>query len=366
MSFEPLTEEQYNKAIESGYKPEEIVEFEKQRQIDESKQDNKSKDSISTQGLGYVKEHPVKTLVQGLPETITGKSMEERAVENVNSKDFMQSKEAPYDKFIPQAGQAAENQIVGGQIIDQATAPINYIGGAAMKALKGILPKVLKFEKITEQAAKSKTALDTIRTNLGQAKELALKNTGDIPAEIDWSGNMSQKIINGIKNPVYGVEFTPEGGVVNNIRNLDKIKTAMNDLVTTKDFVEAGNMEKKQIMQFAGKIRNTMVKAADDAGKPELGKSLRDYHDFMERYNPINDHLTDKYDVAQSDKLKEVFRLFKHAETKQAWKDLAKNSPELKSVVDSRTNREIMKLLLKSSSVPVGAEVGKKIITGSF
>ena len=37
------------------------------------------KPSISSEGLGYIGKHPVKSLLQGLPETITGKSMGQMA-----------------------------------------------------------------------------------------------------------------------------------------------------------------------------------------------------------------------------------------------------------------------------------------------
>lgn len=85
-------------------------------------------DSIATQGLGYLKEHPFKSLFQGLPETITGKSMEQRSVDYTQNPKFGQSDIAPFDKNIPNAGNVAMTNMLGGQAIDMATAPANAMG----------------------------------------------------------------------------------------------------------------------------------------------------------------------------------------------------------------------------------------------
>ncbi len=90
-------------------------------------------DSVATQGLGYVKEHPFKSILQGLPETITGKTMEQRAVESTQAPGYMQSDKAPFDRFIPRARDAAESDILGGQVIDAVTAPANAIVGPMLK-----------------------------------------------------------------------------------------------------------------------------------------------------------------------------------------------------------------------------------------
>lgn len=277
-----------------------------------------------------------------------------------------------------QGKQLLQNLLTGGvpsgMALDMITNPAEVLSMAPMakgvQALAKIVKPVMKWESSLQQAQKAKTSLDTLRTTLGKAKEIALSNTGDIPAEVDFSGNMSQKVINAIKNPVYQVEFTPEGGVVGNIRNLDKIKTALNDIVTTKDFVEAGNMEKRQIMQFAGKVRNNMVSAANKAGKPELGQSLKDYHDFMGNYNKINDHLVDKYGDAMANKMKAMFKPEAEQAVKESWKELSKTSPEIKGIMDSMNKRELMRGLLKKAGYAGAAatayEGAKKAITGKF
>lgn len=91
-----------------------------------------------------IAQHPFqsigKTLIQPAAQSLTGKSMEQRAVEDVNSPDYLQSKTAPFDKNIPKNGEnPAMGKIITGQIEDQATIPLNYVGGKLIEPVaKGI------------------------------------------------------------------------------------------------------------------------------------------------------------------------------------------------------------------------------------
>lgn len=294
----------------------------------------------------------------------------------------------PPVKIIGRAGQAAESMMtgkppmnysipmtesMGGNIdikpagigegmADVGMATLNMLGLKGLmnpKSLTSGIAKVTKYDNTLKQANKAKEALDSTRSMLGKAKDIALQEVKDVPAELDWAGNVSNKVVQAIKNPVYKVEFTPEGGVVNTIGNLDKVKSALQDLVTTKDFVEAGNMEKRQIMKFAGRVRNTMLEAAEKAGKPELAKALKGYHEFMDSYEMIYSKLTDKFGNAMANKMKSMFSIFAEPATKEAWKEIGKISPEVKSVIGSMNRRELLKNLLKVSGGITAIGAGK-------
>lgn len=51
MSFEPLTEEQYNKAVESGFTHDQIISFEKQRQSDDNTKSKNNKPTVENQNI---------------------------------------------------------------------------------------------------------------------------------------------------------------------------------------------------------------------------------------------------------------------------------------------------------------------------
>lgn len=116
---------------------------------------NGQPESVASEGWEYLENHPFKSVMQGLPETLTGKSMEDRAVDLTESKDFGQSKEKPFDKNLWFVKPVAEAMDVGGQAADIATSPSTYIpaGKIAGKVGEAIAPALTK--SLKESAAKS-------------------------------------------------------------------------------------------------------------------------------------------------------------------------------------------------------------------
>jgi hypothetical protein len=220
------------------------------------------------------------------------------------------------------------------------------------------LKKLFKFDNVMKQSEQAKLALDTNRSILGKAKELAIKEVENVNATLDWS-KAPKKVVAKLANQDFGVVFDKDGKVINTIGNLDKAKLAIGDLLTSKDYVEAGTVEKGLIKNFAGKVKDAMVKAANDAKKPDLAKALEDYHNFMDNYDLINSHLTDKFGNAMANKMKSTFRLRAEPVVKRAWSNIAKTNPEIRGIVNSRNNRELLKLLLKTTAIGVpGAATG--------
>lgn len=98
-------------------------------------------DSMSTKGvIGYAKEHPFKTVLDPAIKTATGKSLEDRAVDYTQSKDFSNTpKNRPFDRNLNQVKGRAFDTVLSGQVADQATTPANYIGGKLIEPVaKGI------------------------------------------------------------------------------------------------------------------------------------------------------------------------------------------------------------------------------------
>lgn len=219
------------------------------------------------------------------------------------------------------------------------------------------IQNIFKYENNLQQATKAKDALDTIRETLGKAKGDAVNTLRDVPAVLDFSGNKSQRVTDVIKNPLYGVEFTDEGGVKNTIGNLDKVKTAVGDLIHGNQRVweEAPGVEQRAIKMFYGKISDSMRQAAIDAGHPELGKTLDAYSSFMDKYHLANKTVVDAAGNAMGNKLRDTFKLGAEPAYSNAWKNLIsenKSFPEskkLQSIMNSMKNREMVKNLLKAA-----------------
>jgi hypothetical protein len=217
--------------------------------------------------------------------------------------------------------------------------------GAGLKGLKG----VMKWDTALQQAGKAKEGLDTLRNALGSAKSLAVDEVKDIPASLNWGLNKSQRIIEAIKNPVYDVEFTPQGGVLETIGNLDKVKKAVGELISSpKVWEEAPKTEQRLIKMFYGEVRKSMVKASEQAGK-SIEPALKAYDEFMDKYTLVDKTLADSHGTLLANKMKSAFKIMAEPAVKQAWKDVSKASPEVKSVMDSMNRRELLSNILKVS-----------------
>lgn len=102
-------------------------------------------DSYATQGLGYLLQHPFKSIFDGLSKTITGKTMSDIAMNNAGSGGAMSSQQAedyknqwgqypdfykadPSNKLV-QMGMYADKALTGmiGSVGDMATSPASYI-----------------------------------------------------------------------------------------------------------------------------------------------------------------------------------------------------------------------------------------------
>lgn len=92
-------------------------------------------ESIATNGIGFLAQHPFKTQFQPLAKTITGKSLEDMAREHVMSEEFTRPPpDAPFDRNLKFINPKASLEVGYAQNADLASAPINAFGGPIVKA----------------------------------------------------------------------------------------------------------------------------------------------------------------------------------------------------------------------------------------
>lgn len=219
---------------------------------------NVEQGSISTEGLGYVKEHPVKSVMQGLPETITGKSLEQRAISDVQSPDFSSSvmpehKEGmPFDAGLDRVKQAAENRIMLGYTGDQLSAPINAAGGI-IKGLGKVTGLTEAISKIGKPLA-AKTM--SIFSGIPEKDVVKAIDNPDILSS-DWLRKEGTVVKDLYKN-----EITP---ALENLKNrvkttglaseLDKEIKLINGTEPTRAATTMSNMEKQKIVKWLNDIK---------------------------------------------------------------------------------------------------------------
>jgi len=142
------------------------------------------------------------------------------------------------------------------------------------------------------------------------------------------------------------------------------VKEAVGELIhTPKIWEEAPSKELRLVKQFYGHVRNQMVKQSASVGK-SLAPALDSYAKFMDNYHLVNRSLVDSAGTAMGNRLRNAFRIGAEPAVKQAWKDVSKASPEIRGVMNSMNQREVLKNLLKVAGYGGGGVyVAKKLGT---
>ena len=321
-----------------------------------------------------IQEHPLKALLraatQPVSKSIAGTTMgQQYDKRGLGTVPFQMMDSIGQGKNpIAQAG-AFGQSFMGGMAADVADLAQTPSFVPAMKGLgkaAQILRPLLKFKKLGQQAEQSKQALDALEQSYESAYGSMIDEVKDIPTKFDFK-DLPGKIIRMINRDggkIYNVEKETDGSIKQTIGNLAKIKKAVSDTLTPAVRQHAGKTEQALIQQYEGKLSSAMKEAAKDAGKP-IDEGMKAYGEFKQSYNLVYDKFVIKQQ-AMHNQLKDMHRIWAEGKTKDAWKILSKQSPELKEVMNSRRNRELLKALLVPATTGGAYEVGKKVITGNF
>ena len=304
-----------------------------------------------------IQEHPIKSLLraatQPVTQSVAGTTLGQQYDKNLAATPFAMMDSIGQGKNPLAQASAFGESFMGGMaadVADMAQTPGNYLLTGLVGKVGGAVKSVMKFDNALKQAGKAQQGLDALQGILGKAKELAIREVKDIPAQINFGKNNVPKIIEHIKNPMYEVEFTPTGDVVRTVGNLDKIKMAVDDMIhSPKVWDEATTMEQRYIKMFRNEIKKSMIDASKSVGK-DIEPALNSYSEFKENAYLIKKSIQDTAGNAQANKLKAAFKIGAEPATKEAWKEVSKISPEVKQVMGSMNRRELIKNLLKYSA----------------
>lgn len=142
--------------------------------------------SVATEGLGYIKEHPFKSMLESPIKTLTGGTIQESIDQSIGGmKPFNQNYAMYGNNPISNAKAIAEGTMAGtmGGLADLATAPINKIAQAVsqskiinslkpVKDLKQFLnqkiskPRLMNDKWLMEQSNKIYSVADDVQTNI--------------------------------------------------------------------------------------------------------------------------------------------------------------------------------------------------------
>lgn len=111
----------------------------------------------------YIKKHPFKSILQGIPETLTGKTLKDRLTENSSNVEMTDLQKKEYkDKWKVEPGDFEQKgvkdrfKIVGGTLIDTVTSPAGAVSAGIGKGLQllGKVPAVAKAVKYIGEGTK--------------------------------------------------------------------------------------------------------------------------------------------------------------------------------------------------------------------
>jgi hypothetical protein len=131
---------------------------------------------------------------------------------------------------------------------------------------------------------------------------------------------------------MYQIERLKNGAIRPTVANLDRVKEALGDLMTSKTWDEATKKSQTVIKQVYGKLNNAMKTAAKEAGKP-IDEALDNYHQFMEKYTKVIRTVEDTTGSVVEKPLRQTFRPLAERTKVSAWEELAKKNPQIRQMV---------------------------------
>jgi len=200
------------------------------RELARRQQQPKPVESIQSQGMSYVSEHPFKTAFEPITKTVTGRSLQERSQATPISAKMTGNRILdPLRAGV--AGMGAYGQDVMAMGADMLSTPANLIGGAA-SALKPV------------QAAGKAIAGSKVGKAVGGVLNYPLENIGK---------NIAKNIAP--DNKIFNLYNYAVGGKIKNVGDVSKIKAdRVNALRTISDNLDNIQIQNIQTGEVVSKI----------------------------------------------------------------------------------------------------------------
>ncbi len=242
------------------------------------------------------------------------------------------------------------------ELISQQTSPLAIGSNIAlgMGALKqaNMIPQIMGKQYTLERAGKAATALDNLRTTLGETKKQAVGSVANTVVK-NFKPTFPKQILDKLHDPLYEIEFSKGGAIKPTIGNLDKVKEALGDLMTSRGWEESTKKLQQSVKQSYGYIKNAMTET-----EPSIKEPISAYSKFMEKYGLVNRNLRDSQGNVLEKKIRGAFSKGSEEQVKKAWKELSKQSGELKQVASDMEKWAGRQSLKKWLSMLAGGGAG--------
>ena len=234
-----------------------------------------------------------------------------------------------------------------------------------IKTLPSRLPQIMGKNYTLQRAEKTAGLLDDARSYLGKLKGEAIKQYGDRIVDAQKLSSqlpsLPKNVLNALDDPIYAIEKLSDGSIKPSIANLDKIKEALGDFMTSKTWEEATTKNKQVIKQAYGLVSQAMKDAA-----PEIKEPIATYHDFMDIYRDVNKTIRNTEGVILEKRLRGVLKPGAERRYQIAWEQMQKYIPELKRIakdIIKFNQRQTTKRILGRGALYLGGfEAGRRFI----
>lgn len=333
--------------------------------------------------LGFAIQHPFLAPLQGGPEFLTGRTMEDRAREFNNSTRMGQVKTAPFDRNLRYVGDAAFNSTVGAGIIDAVTSPSNLLLNPATKLASKVINPIAKttakaFSPLGETLRKLPTRLsdaksaqfaDKVRSAYVNTKRFAVDKFGKGLESL--SNNNPTKKIDLFNNQTIQ-DIATDPNLPTEAKNVFGKTPILRDILSGKRTSEISIKEAQDIANYLqNKIPQSIksqhldiaemineVKLAQSTAFPkEMAKLRSEYARIAQPYKDI------KGQMRFNNLLQSIDKGFGGSEAKVALRELFKDSPELLKEMGGYKNAgRLLKGLKWTAGIATAGLGGKQVI----
>ena len=198
------------------------------------------------------------------------------------------------------------------QIIPPEETPIpgfvaEVVGGLSAAGIRGLF-RTARLGNKQQVLTKVRGALDeannaqrTLGKNITAVFDSPL---GDKPVDINKVSETLKNIPSNVQNKIlkeaniFKIEILPDASIKPTARNIWRLRQALDDFLTSKDFIEATKASKQVILS----ARRGVAKILSEVD-PKIKTVIKNFSDFMDSFQPVRKVLTDARGNAVANKI---------------------------------------------------------------
>jgi hypothetical protein len=211
-------------------------------------------------------------------------------------------------------------------------------------------PRIMGKDYTLNRAKQATQLLDETRSYLGKIKGEAVKQYGDMSIDVNKLQSqiptLPKNVLSALDDPIYAIEKLSDGSIKPTVSNLDKVREALGDLMTSAQWEEATTKNKQLIKNTYGLLGRTIKETS-----PQIKEPIENYHRFMELYRNVNKTLRNTTGDVLEKRLRGTFTSGAERNYQIAWENMYKRYiPQLKQIaidVQKFNQRQVLKRGIK-------------------